>query len=165
MIYFITNIIEISAMLILFGSIHILIRKFRIERKQHKEQIEDLKQKYNEELASINEELEQYKRSTSLNEVHRLIEVHKVNSTLIDTLDKIKRNYSVSKKDKTVIMQWLIVKLCQEDDYTLLLNVNTGKKYTYPQAVNIIKEYIMTSLKDNISIKETLNAIVFLLSR
>ncbi len=165
MIYLITNIIEISSMLVLFILVHVLVRKIKVERDTHiKEKIE-LEQKYERELDTITKELEQYKQSTSLNEVHRLIEIHKVNSALIETLDKIKRNYSVSKKDKIIIMQWLIVKLCQEDDYALLLNINTGKKYTYLQATSIIKEYIMKSLKNNVDIKETLNAIYYLLSR
>lgn len=152
MIYIITNVIEIVSMIVLFITVHLLIKKLKIE-----------KEIYNKDIESLNRELDTFRQNDSMKDIHRLIEVHKANSVLIDTLDKIKRNYTISKHDKIVIIQWLIVRLNLEDDYTLLSNINTSKKYTFNQAADIIKDYIKDSLKENISIQESLNAAFYLI--
>ncbi len=141
--------IELICMIIMFILVHFLNRKLKNEKELTKK---------------LQDDLSDYKSVDSNNNFQQIIEQHKIDSTLLESINKIQKSYNIFKKDKIIIIQWMIVTF-NSNSYLLLNNINVSKKYTFQQACEIIREYVLRKDKSGITLEEVLNALFYLITK
>lgn len=113
MIYVVVQIIEL--ILILF--IMFVFNKIVREKKYLEEKVEELQV-----------ELDQHKYYKELS-----------TNCIIKSLEKVKKYCIISKKDKIILIQWLMANL--NEDLYLFNKINVKKTYTYKKACDTILNY------------------------
>ena len=113
MIYVVVQIIEL--ILILF--IMFVFNKIVREKKHLEEKVEELQ---------VELDRHNYYKELSTN-------------CMIKSVEKIKKYYIISKRDKIVLIQWLIANF--NEDLHLFSKINVKKKYTYKKACDTILNY------------------------
>ena len=142
--------IELVCMIIMFGLVHFLNHKLKKEQKIVKE---------------LQEDLTAYKSINTNKNFQQIIDQHKIDSILLESIDKIQRNYTISKKDKIIIIQWIAVTFNSDNSYLLFNGINVAKKYTFQKACENIKEYILKKDKGEISLEEALSSLFYLITK
>lgn len=116
------------------------------------------------EIEALQKELDSIKFNISKEEVKLTEDSLKVNGDTLPILLKIKRNYALSKTDKTCLLVFLIT-FMKNVKTELIFKVSITKKYTYNEACDIIIDYIKRPLYTEDQIKDVLNAIFWLITK
>lgn len=142
--------IELICMVIMFGLVHFLYSKLKKEQKIIKE---------------LQDDLSSCKSTNTNKNFQQIIDQHKVDSMLLETINKIQKNYSVFKKDKIIIIEWIAVTFNSNNSYLLFNGINVAKKYTFQNACENIRDYILRKQNSEISLEETLSSLFYLITK
>lgn len=150
MICLLVKVIEFICMVVMIVLVYILNYKLKKEQKVVKE---------------LQDNLTSCKSANTNKNFQQIIDQHKVDSMLLEVLDRIQKNYNVFKKDKIIIIEWIAVTFNSDNSYLLFNGINVSKKYTFQNACENIREYILRKQNSEISLEEALSSLFYLLTK
>lgn len=116
------------------------------------------------EIQALDTQLDTLKMEQSRFEFKLTEEQLKINTQVLSILNKIQRNYAISKTDKLKLIS-LLINMMRNIDISLLNKIDISKQYTYKVATEQIKEFINNPSYTVDQVVETLNALYYLITK
>lgn len=118
----------------------------------------------NDEINELKCELDKLRFEVCKSEIKLTEELLELNKKLLPIMEKIKRNYSISKTDKLCLLEFFVL-FMQNIKRSVIYKVDISIKFTYNEAADVIISFIKNPIYTSEQVQDVLNAIYYLLTK